>query len=313
MAAGKCASANDESKGRKMREIPSAAEQASEKIVQWRADKYPPFNQCIYCGEADQARLTDEHIIPLALLPKGGDWFLPKASCRACADITKRFEGQVCGGMFGPLREQLSLKTRNRGAAQKKTGRVSVRIRSRDGGILDQDVLIKSFPKMCIGFSWPVPGIVMNEAPRNDFRGNMVVRGDQEAMKAFVGDGEAFRIGRVGPLHFARMIAKIAYCYAVARYGAESFQPVIVPLILGQIDCAQLFVGGDASAEPPDQNQVLHDIFRLDCQKDTGPGNFGVAIRLFAMMGMPRYHAILGTRLKEAPEDQRLRTIIKKL
>jgi hypothetical protein len=74
-------------------------------IVQWHADKYLPLGSCINCGETDPTQLTDEHIVPLALLPKGGDWFLPKSSCKACADITKRFERQVCGEMFGALRE----------------------------------------------------------------------------------------------------------------------------------------------------------------------------------------------------------------
>jgi hypothetical protein len=38
---------------------------------------------------------TEEHIIPFGLLPRGGDWYLPKASCEGRADITKRFEDIV--------------------------------------------------------------------------------------------------------------------------------------------------------------------------------------------------------------------------
>lgn len=271
------------------------------KVIQWRADKYPPLWRCVYCGETNRDELTDEHIIPFALLPKGGDWFLPKSSCKACACITKQFEGQVCGGMFGPLKEQLNLKTRNRGASNKKNGRMLLRRNSRDGRLWDEEILVSSFPMLCMGFRWPVPGILFNEVPTTEFEGELAVRCDQEKMKQYASDVEAFRIGRVGPLNFARMLAKIAHCYAIARFGSDSFEPMLPSLILGRIDWGQLFVGGDASAEPPYQSGILHDVFRMDCRRDNGPDYLGVAIRLFAMMGMPRYHVIVGRRLKEAP------------
>src|SRR5215470_16094356 len=114
-------------------------------LVQWHAEKYPPLWRCIYCGDTTRANLTDEHIIPFALLPKGGDWFLPKSSCYTCAAITKRFETHVLGGMFGPLRQQLGLKTRNRGAKTKKTGRMLLRRNSRDGKIWDEEIEVASF------------------------------------------------------------------------------------------------------------------------------------------------------------------------
>jgi len=101
------------------------------------------------------------------------------------------------------------------------------------------------------------------------------------------------------------MLAKIAHSYAIARYGAESFDPLLAPLILGQIDFGPYFVGRDASGNPPDQPTVLHDIFRMDCRGDNGPTYLGVAIRLFAMMSMPRYHVIVGRSLKEPPASEK--------
>jgi len=124
-------------------------------------------------------------------------------------------------------------------------------------------------------------------------------------MKNYVSDVEAFRIGRVGPLNFARMLAKIAHCYAIARFGSDSFEPMLPALILGRIDWGPLFVGGDASAEPPDQADVLHDVFRMDCRRGDGPEYLGLAVRLFAMMGMPRYHVIVGRCLKKPPVTEK--------
>ena len=170
-------------------------------IIQWRADKYPPLGRWVYCGETNPKELTKEHIIPFTLLPKGGDWFLRKASCKACARITKQFEGQVCGGMFGPLKEQLDLKTRNRGAHQKKTGRMQLRKNSRDGKIWDEEILVSSFPTLCMGFQWPVPGILLDDMPTTEFKGDLFVRCSSEQVKQYATEVEAFRIGRVGPLN----------------------------------------------------------------------------------------------------------------
>jgi hypothetical protein len=52
---------------------------------------------CIYCG-ARGTVLTNEHVIPLSL---GGQHILERASCRACADITTKFERDVARDMWG--------------------------------------------------------------------------------------------------------------------------------------------------------------------------------------------------------------------
>ena len=49
----------------------------------------------------------------------------------------------------------------------------------------------------------------------------------------------------------------------------------------------------------------MHDIFRNDCRRDNGPNFLGVSIRLFAFFGMPRYHVIVGSRLKEGPPSEK--------
>jgi hypothetical protein len=271
-------------------------------IVQWHGEKYQPLWRCIYCGEAQRNQLTDEHIIPFGLLPKGGDWFLPKSSCYACADITKKFEGQVLSGMFGPFRQQLKLKSCRE---SKKTGRMALRRGHPSGQIWEEEISVTSFPKLCIGFRWPIPGILLGEAPTNQFQGRLIVKGDTEEMRKLAPEGQGFRIGTIGPLHFARMLAKIAHSYAIAKYGTDSFNPLLPPLIKGENDLAPYLIGGDASAEPPDQPNVLHDIFRVDSRRDNGPTYLGVAVRLFAMVGMPRYHIIVGRRLKEGPASEK--------
>lgn len=55
---------------------------------------------CIYCRVTEN--LTDEHAVPESL---NGDIILEKASCRACATITGKFEGRYTGDTLRPARD----------------------------------------------------------------------------------------------------------------------------------------------------------------------------------------------------------------
>jgi hypothetical protein len=101
------------------------------------------------------------------------------------------------------------------------------------------------------------------------------------------------------------MLAKIAHSFAVAKYGMDSFAPLLLDLIKCQTDIAPYFVGGEFMEDLPKQSTVLHDVFRNDCRRDDGPTFFGVSIRLFAFMGMPRYHVIVGQLLRPGPAGER--------
>jgi 5-methylcytosine-specific restriction endonuclease McrA len=74
--------------------------------------KIPTKGRCIYCGKAD-VKLTDEHFVPLSL---GGQHIIEKASCLACADITKKFEQHVARDMWGDARNSYNAPSRRRNA-----------------------------------------------------------------------------------------------------------------------------------------------------------------------------------------------------
>jgi hypothetical protein len=274
----------------------------SRAVVQWNAEKYPPLGRCLYgTGSEHEGDLSDEHIIPFALLPKGGDWFLPKASCAACAEITSKFEGSVCRGMFGTLRQQIGLKSR-----RKKSKTTTVRYNYPDGSLVDKEIGVADLPYVCMGFRWRVPGILSGVPPAINVRDELVMRYNKAALDKHATTTQAVRLGRVGPLQFAQMLAKIAHAWAVAEYGFDSFEPLLPPLILGHIKEAPYLVGGDfREPQLPEQSGVLHDLARVDCRLNDGPSYFGVAIRLFAALGVPRYHIIVGRRLKEAPPSRK--------
>ncbi len=66
-------------------------------VVQWKAEKYAPAGRCIYCG-AD-ADLTDEHIIPFALLP---NLISQTGGCIGAENLRKL----LCSNKFPQLQER---------------------------------------------------------------------------------------------------------------------------------------------------------------------------------------------------------------
>lgn len=250
--------------------------------------RYAPINRCIYCGTTE-SDLTDEHIIPFGLLPKGMDLFLPKSSCRDCAKITSKFEGSVQQGMLGPLRHKMGLKTRRK---RPTTHNVTFNFRQ-DGRLEYREIALVDFPAMCMGFRWLAPGILRRIAPTNIFEGELVVRQNPDELKKFIGDGEAFKIGRVAPGDFARMLAKIAHSFAMAELGADAFEPLLPDLILGKSETAPYLVGGDATEESSSVELPLHYLGPMYASVDEVLYLL-IAIRLFSKMGMPRYHVVVG-------------------
>src|SRR5450759_2184663 len=68
-----------------------------------------PVGSCIYCAKPEG--LTDEHIVPLGL---GGNFILPKASCKKCNAITSAFELKVLRGFMLDARTAGQFPTRRR-------------------------------------------------------------------------------------------------------------------------------------------------------------------------------------------------------
>lgn len=257
-------------------------------VVLWSAEKYKAVGHCIYCGSSDH--LSDEHIVPLGLQPKGGDWFLPKASCDKCADITKRFEGLCLQGTLGPLRAKLNLRSRRK---PKSTTEWTTSHRD-DGRIETRTVPLDEFPMVCLGFDLEAAGLLCQAEPTTEFVGRQIVRYQTGEIEKHLQEGVALKLGRVSPRGYARMLAKIAHSYAVAKFGEASFVPCLPEIILGKSDYAPHFVGGDRSGVPLlDQPTALHHVYPQACDLN-GALHLLVAVRLFAFMGMPRYLVVVG-------------------
>jgi hypothetical protein len=271
-------------------------------VIPWYSEKYAPVGRCIYSrpGEEHVAPFTDEHIIPFGLLPKGGDWFLPKSSCLACNNITKKFEDRCLRGMMGITRAKLDLKTRRKKARARP---IDILFTKRAGGHETKQMDHRDLPHYFLGYKWPEPGIFRGQSPDSrDFHGEITVRSPKGELEKFIpGDGRGFRLATaISEMDFARMLAKIAHAYAFARCGPDTFDPMLLDFILGDAENASYLVGGDPAGPPPDQPDKLHDIYPVNCRiEPSGMEFLLVAIRLFAMVGMPRYHVVVGKQLKQ--------------
>lgn len=269
-------------------------------VQNWTSKSYAPIRFCIYCGSTDN--LTDEHIIPNGLLPKGGDWYLPKASCPNCCSITKKFEGSVQQSMLGPLRYKLDLKTRNRGIKKKKTNNFVTLFNYPDGRLEPKEISGDDFPSVCIGFKWRMPEFLRGLQASNIFEGSDFIKYNESEMSKYAKSDQAIKIGRVYPGDFARMLAKIAHTYAIAEHGMDSFEPMLTEIILGKDDRLPFLIGGDETLPTLESEPYLHNIYRQDCAIG-GVHHMLVAIRLFAFIGMPRYLVVVGKKTDQQPPD----------
>jgi hypothetical protein len=266
-------------------------------VHRWRAQTYNPVGFCIYCGSAEL--LSDEHIVPFGLLPKGGDWLLPKASCAECARVTAKFEGSVQQNMIGPIRQKMGLKSR-----RKAKESLTATFNYPDGRLEEEVIPAGDFPSLCIGMRWRAPRLLRGLPSEDLFEGEAVKRFNEEEVKRFAEPDRAFKVGRVYPGDFARMLAKIAHAYAFAEFGPGTFEPMLPDYILGKSNHLAFVVGGDESGSAYSSEPVLHHVYRQDCLTN-GVHYMLVGIRLFACLGMPTYHVVVGPKTDQTAPHER--------
>lgn len=87
------------------------------------------------------------------------------------------------------------------------------------------------------------------------------------------------------------MIAKIAYCFAVARFGLEAFQEVFVrDMILGVVDDAGRWVGTRESVAPKREGKLHHLELHYNGRDKLLVGE----VHLLADSDTPSYNVVVG-------------------
>lgn len=256
-----------------------------------KATRLQSVGECVYCGATDS--LSDEHIVPFAL---GGSIILPDASCRDCAKITSLFELRVLRGFMHRARTTGRFPTR-RPRERPSTHVVTL---LRDGLPIETEVPAEQEPGLLQLPLFAPPqffsGIVTTQG--------VIVRGIETLYfginpKAFTESQGASGLRQTDNLDvtsFARMIAKIGYCYICATLGIPPRDEVsVLPFILGMRDDGGQWVGSvnfSTHAEVDGANIVLaHTVYK----SDVDPTNLALVarVKLFAQAGATGYEVVI--------------------
>lgn len=193
------------------------------------------IGQCVYC--ASFSDLTDEHVVPEGL---GGKVVLKKASCSACADMTSRFERVFLREMMHSYRYYHSI----RGKKKKRSPDDAVWVDLCGAKLL---AMRDDLPTIVIFPLFNGPRRLGRDEPGLDA---LVLCLPAKNRHAKVAGAEIE--SRLDPRAFARALAKIAHCSVCFHYGLEDFQPMLLPLIRGEIVDFNEFLGTDEAATSSD-------------------------------------------------------------
>jgi len=251
-----------------------------------------PVGHCIYCG-GQQGDLSDEHVIPLSL---GGNYILDEASCRACSEITGKFEGQVTRGFMFEARVAANFPTRHR---RKRPSHLPLKYRRADETV-EVHVPAGEHPGM---LHLPLLGRAG------------ILAGRSHSPHLLVDGFETLRFGvdPVGTLlrlqaheltmtvkwevtAFARMLAKIAYCAAVASLGPlERSRVPILPMILGTADASSHWLGSADFNLEVEKEMPQHAIGFSIVSDDRNPDHklLVAKIKLFCRSGATGYEIVV--------------------
>ncbi|HZP77960.1 MAG TPA: HNH endonuclease [Pseudolabrys sp.] len=247
---------------------------------------------CIYCGERD-APLTDEHVVPFAL---GGQHVLVGASCRACANITTKFERDVARDMWGDARISYNASSR-----RKKERATHVTLTDPDNPARRVKVPYKEYPAAMIFYKMGRCGLLegLPEGVNVSSIWQLVAAHDDVKAKAFEGKFGVKLTSKFRhmPDSFARLIAKIGYCNIFCNLDLGDFRPICLPYILGQKSNPSYIVGGTFEIGDPEQLG-----YRLSTY------GFGLVdrlmlvaeVRLYCHLHTPTYHAVIGDVIGQA-------------
>ena len=258
------------------------------------ARTYPPVGRCIYCGST--VALSDEHVVPLGL---GGRFVLPDASCSDCSEKTSKFERTCQRTMYGPLRLLYGLPTR-----RKKGRPQTLRLKVKHAPDKDWEYLPVPQERYPFLITFPylgMPGIltglpktaaaaavtkrlwIRGASPSHDFHALL------EKLVAELGVHSIMPVAKADVEAFCRLLAKIAYSFAVAELGGHPFEsPLIGYASGGDLSHCLHYIGSREAEEPP--TETLHDLAVLN-----GPPSapLVVRIRLLSRLGTPTYYAVV--------------------
>lgn len=255
--------------------------------------------KCIYCGSTEN--LHDEHCIPESL---NGVRLLDKGSCGDCGRITSQFEGRYARESLLAVRTAWNMKSKR---SKKKRPTEFPICFKKDGQERIINVPVDDhFPLIPMVEIGP-PGKDPYPPHRNGLQPGQYnlqafqIRPDehlQYLMKKYDADSFSvdFHIEIVG---FLRIVAKIAYCTTIWKYGLNSIaEAYVVPAILGKGEiCDWVGSRGDQKLHKRSKHLITDHVVST---YQTPNGELHSEVTLFKNFPTPEYHVIVGQLTEEA-------------
>jgi hypothetical protein len=256
------------------------------RIIDTRQTKQ--IGRCIYCGETE-GKLTDEHVTPLGL---SGLLVLLDASCERHSKITSALERKILRGLFA-ARAALSTRTRRK----KKRAAAYPMLVERAGQIERVDAVWQDHWKVIQLPIFPLPACIDGRPYTSGIECTsmdtfeLAEKGEEIAKKH---NAERVLPPNYSAEEFARFVAKMAYGYAVERYGLEAFETVyVLPAMLGESNNIGQWVGCSDRRELPIRQCNVSVGFKII------PGDdLIVKIKMFAQFDGAEYVVVIG-KVKE--------------
>jgi hypothetical protein len=255
-----------------------------------------PISECVYCGSTKG--LTREHIVPRGMK---GTITLPKGSCNDCADITKGIETSCMRKTLIDVRVKHSLHRH----PKERPDSFPVHFTDWSGKESTRRVPAQDLPTVFIMPIYEYPGILLEKEPEDTSLGILYASKDEDAFRRLLAlpgvKSVTVESGGIDIGLFARWIAKISYCYAVARLNLDTVKNSPLRGIIrdGAKNCSYL-VGGFNDLQLPSHSFKLEPpedtIFRLhlaEAESRSGKVYFAVYVRLLPFLGAPSYLTVV--------------------
>lgn len=244
---------------------------------------------CIYCGSPED--LSREHVVPYAL---GGTLTILDGSCESCRKKTHAFETDVLTGPMRMVRYIKNLPSSTKHSSVPKT--VKLAVRTGDGSEEQIQLPIERAPILLAFYEFGEPKYLDASRGTNLETGGVVTgsygRDPKQLLSELAVKGMTIVGPPMRPVAFARMIAKIAFCFAFAQGHISKLENPgeLVNAFMEEPDTIGRFVG---SIPPP---FVKYDGvgIRLAIKVLESKGIAYTEVQLFAASGAPTYVVVLG-------------------
>ena len=241
---------------------------------------------CIYCGTRG-VELLDEHVVPFSL---EGQHILEGASCRTCADIMSRFEGDVAQDMWGAARNSYNVRSR-----RKRKRKTHIVLADPAHPARRVKVPYAEYPAPMVFYKMGRAGLLEGLPDTVDVSKawQFVAITDEVKAKAFE---QKFGVPltarfRHMPESFARLLAKIGYCNLLTMLDPGDFRPICLPYIVGHRANPSYIVGGTFEVAEPETVGYRLSTFGFGTPERV---MLVAEIRLFANVATPTYHVVVG-------------------